>query len=146
MARLLLAAGLLWAAGACAQPVYKCTSADGKISYGAEPCPDGRGTVLAAPTTPPAETASEAAAELARDKRRADTLQKARQKREQADERANARADRAAEGRRLKCGRLQLKRQWADDAAKTATGKAATQAQLRARHAADQLALECPAS
>ncbi|MBA5687803.1 DUF4124 domain-containing protein [Rugamonas apoptosis] len=145
-ARLLLAAGLLWAAGACAQPVYKCTSADGKISYGAEPCPDGRGVVLAAPATPPSDAASDAAAQLARDKRQADGLQKARQKREQADERAYARAERAAEAKRLKCGRLQLKRQWAEDAAKTATGKAATQAQLRARHAADKLALECPAS
>ena len=145
-ARLLMAAGLLWAAGAGAQPVYKCTSADGKISYGAAPCADGRGAVLATPAAPSPDAAATSAAELAEDKRQADTLQKARLKREQADERAQARADRAAEAKRLKCGRLQLHRQWADDAARNASGKAAANAQLRARHAADKLALECPQS
>lgn len=145
-ARALLAAGLLWAAGVCAQPVYKCTSADGKISYGAEPCADGRGAVLDTPATPSANAAASAAAELASARRQADALQKERQQREKADARAQARADRAAEARRLKCGRLKLHRQWADEAAKSASGKAAANAQLRARYAADKLALECPQS
>lgn len=146
LARLLIAAGLLWSAGACAQPVYKCTSADGKISYGTEPCADGRGVVLNAPATPSANAAASSAAELASARREADTLQKEREKRDKADARAQARAERAAEARRLKCGRLALQRQWADDAARSASGKAATHAQLRARYAADKLALECPQS
>lgn len=146
LARTALVASLLWAAGACAQPVYKCTSADGKISYGAEPCADGRGTVLDTPAPPSADATANAAAELANARQQADTLQKKRQQRENAEARAQARADRAAETRRLKCGRLKLQRQWADDAAKGASGKAAAHAQLRARYAADKLALECPQS
>jgi hypothetical protein len=142
----LLAAGLLWLPAADAQPVYKCTSADGKISYGAQPCADGRGAVLDAPAAPPPDAASTAAAETARARSQADTLQKQREKREKADQRAQARAERAAEARRLKCGRLKLYRQWADDAAKNASGKGAEHAQLRARHAAEKLALECPQS
>jgi hypothetical protein len=144
LARSLLVAGLLWAAGAGAQPVYKCTSADGKISYGAAPCADGRGAVLDTPAAPSANAAANAAAELADAKREANALQKERQQREKTDARAQARAGRAAEARRLKCGRLKLHRQWADDAAKSASGKAAANAQLRARYAADKLALECP--
>ncbi|HJV02527.1 MAG TPA: DUF4124 domain-containing protein [Burkholderiaceae bacterium] len=146
IARLLMAAGLLWAAGACAQPVYKCTSADGKISYGAEPCRDGRGVVLDAPATPSASAAAKSAAELAGARREADALQQQREQQDKADARAQARAGRAAEALRLKCGRLKLHRQWADDAAKSASGKAAAHAQLRARYAADKLALECPQS
>jgi hypothetical protein len=145
-ARMLMAAAMLWLPMAHAQPVYKCTAADGKISYGAVPCPDGRGTVLDAPAAPPPGAAGTAAADTARAKAQADALQKARQKRDQADQRAQARADRAAEAKRLKCGRLKLYRQWADDTARNARGKAAEHAQLRARYAAEKLALECPQS
>jgi len=155
-----------------ADTIYKCT-ADGKVSYSQTPCAaDAAGAVLDVPATAPPDPA--AAAELQRQKREADALQKARQKREAKEEREAAKSDAAAAAHRKKCAKLALQKKWAEDEARGATAggsvggsaggstgasggtttghvgrgavgaASAARARLRASHAADLLALECP--
>ena len=151
----------LLAGAAHADTIYKCT-ADGKITYSQTPCAAGAtGSVLTVPATPAPDPA--AAAELQRQKREADAMQKAREKREAKEEREAAKSDAAAAAHRKQCAKLALEKKWADDEARgaapgaasgaaidpagsgaTVSTAAAARARLRASHAADLLALECP--
>ena len=140
-------AWLLMLAGAAAgaQPVYKC-SADGKVSYGQQPCAAGTSVALDLPATPAPAPGSEAA--LARQKKEAARLERLRHEQEAIDTRQQARDERGAAAYRKKCAALALKKKWADeDAAKvslSARNHNQGKAQLKARRAAEKLALECP--
>jgi hypothetical protein len=121
--------------------VYKCT-VDGKVSYSDAPCAAGASVVLEAPATPPADPA--AGATLRNQQKQADTLQKTRLKREEREERDAARAAKDAAVQRKKCDQLKLKKRWADEDARRATGSATEAARLRAHRAGEAMALECP--
>jgi hypothetical protein len=125
-----------------AQTVHKCTH-DGKVSYSDQPCPEGTAAraVLDVPAAPAADP--DAIKALRQQKKQADTLEKSRLKRQQKDEREDAAASRAAVQRK-KCAKLQLNKRWADEDARSATGKAADPARLKARRAGEAMALECP--
>ncbi|WP_317205500.1 DUF4124 domain-containing protein [Janthinobacterium sp.] len=141
-----LTAMLLGLAALCgaasAQTVYKCVS-DGKTSYGTTPCPSGRGVALDVP--PPPAPAPDAAAALARDEKTATRLRAERLRREAREDSAQARAGKAAAARRKKCAALALRQKWAAEDARGAGEKTATKARVKARRAAEKLALECPA-
>ena len=141
LAALLLLAG----AAAGAQPVYKCT-ADGKVSYGQQACANGTSVALDVPAAAAPAPGSEAA--LVRQKKEVARLERQRQNQEAIDGRQQARNERSAAAYRKKCAALALKKKWADeDAAKVSlSGKDHKQgnAQLKARRAAEKLALEYP--
>jgi hypothetical protein len=133
---------LVQAAGA--QTIYKCT-ADGKVSYGEQPCAAGKTTALA---VPPAPSGKEAAAALARDKARLAALQQGRASVDAREQRERERSARAAAATRQKCERLRLQVKWAEEDAAPAgkAGKEATlAARTRARRQAEALAVQCPA-
>jgi hypothetical protein len=129
-----------------AQTIFKCTL-QGKVSYGAFPCAAGESVEIKVPSAP--SDLEGHVASLARQKDSADRLERERHKREAADEREQARAGRAAAVYRKKCGLLKLDVQWAAEDAVSASAdvanKAAAKARLKARRAAQKLALECPA-
>ncbi len=126
---------------ALAGAVYKCT-VDGKITYSDAPCAAGASVVLETPAAPAADPAVNAA--LRRQQKQADTLQKARLKREQQDDREAARDAKAAATQRKKCDQLRLKKRWADEDARRASGQATEAARLRAHRAGEAMSLECP--
>ncbi|MTV40875.1 DUF4124 domain-containing protein [Duganella radicis] len=124
---------------ALAGAVYKCT-VDGRITYSDIPCAGG--AVLEAPAAPSPDPA--AGATLRRQQKQADTLEKARLKREEREERDAARDAKAAAAQRKKCDQLKLKKRWADEDARRATGQATEAARLRAHRAGEAMSLECP--
>ena len=130
------------AQAATAQTIYKC-SAGGKVSYGEQPCADGKATALAVPPAP-ADTGS-AAQNLARDKARLAALQKERGANEARAERDGERAARAAATQRQKCERLRLKSKWAREDLAGAGREATDAARVKAKRQAEALAVECPA-
>ncbi|MQA18740.1 DUF4124 domain-containing protein [Rugamonas rivuli] len=141
-----LLCGVLMCAAALtaqAQSVHKCT-VDGKVSYSDTPCPSAAAsaTTLAVPAAPPADPV--AAADLARQKKQAAALEKARHRREDQDDRAAEKAAQAAAVQRKKCGKLKLNKQWADEDVRRASVAKLDNAKLRAKRAAEALALECP--
>jgi hypothetical protein len=129
------------APGAGAQTIYKCT-VGGKVSYGEQPCADGKGNTLA---VPPAPDADAAAAQLKHDKARLAAFQKERAARETREEKEHERAARAAAATRQKCERLRLQGKWADEDAARAGKATAAAARLKARRQAEALAVQCPA-
>ncbi|RZT10678.1 protein of unknown function [Duganella sp. CF402] len=126
---------------ALAGAVYKCT-VDGKVTYSDSPCAAGASVVLETPAAPPADPAAGAA--LRNQQKQADTLQKSRLKREEREEREAAREAKDAAVQRKKCDQLKLKKRWADEDARRATGSATETARLRAHRAGEAMALECP--
>jgi hypothetical protein len=68
----------------------------------------------------------------------------ARLKREEREDRESARAAKDAAVQRKKCDQLKLKKRWADEDARRATGPATEAARLRAHRAGEAMALECP--
>jgi hypothetical protein len=140
--RTALLAGAAWSAAAGAQTVYKC-SVDGKVSYEQTPCAGGKSVELNVPAAP-AQSAADAAT-LARQRRQGDKMEQDRLRREASDERAQARAAQAGAARRKKCAGLELERKWAAEDARAASYQNADKAKLKARRAAEKLAVECPA-
>lgn len=138
-----MAALALWALaqGVAAQTIYKC-SAGGKVSYGEQPCADGKATTLA---VPPAPDPTAAAAQSRQDKARLAAFQKERAARETREEKERERAARAAASVRQKCERLRLQGKWADEDAARAGKATAAAARLKARRQAESLAVQCPA-
>jgi hypothetical protein len=122
--------------------VYKCT-ADGKVSYSDAPCPNGaQEATLSTPAAPAPDPA--AGAVLRKQQKQADMLEKARLKREEREDREAASAAKSAAVQRKKCDQLKLKKRWADEDARRATGQATEPARLRAHRAGEAMALECP--
>lgn len=128
-----------------AQTVYKCTT-DGKVSYADTPCPAGAVAVATLDTpSAPAVANPAPSRDLKRLQKESAALEKARLQREEKDERASDHAAQAAAVQRKKCGKLKLTRQWADeDVRRAATITNIDNARLRAKRAAETLALECP--
>ncbi|MPQ57411.1 DUF4124 domain-containing protein [Duganella sp. FT27W] len=125
-----------------AQDIHKCVI-DGKVSYGDTPCPATAtsASTLARPAAPRVDPA--AAASLARARKEAAALEKTRVAREEREAKLDARAAQVAATHERKCGKLRLNRQWADDDARRATAATVDAARLKARRAAELLALEC---
>ena len=126
---------------AAAQTIYKCT-AGGKVSYGEQPCADGKTTALA---VPPAPDHAAAAQLLKQEKARLAAFQKERKAAKERDERDSQRAARAAASTRQKCDRLRLQAKWADEDAARAGKASVALARLKARRQAEALAVQCPA-
>jgi hypothetical protein len=126
-------------ASASAQTIYKC-NADGKLSYTDRPCSRGTSTALAVPAAPDPETAQR----LARQNVLAAQLTKRDTARAHQEELAMQRARRAASVQKIKCDRLRLRHQWAQEDARTAGVKNRDAAQVKARRQAQTFALECP--
>ena len=122
----LLLCALAPAAGA--QAIYKCT-VGGKVSYGEQPCADGKATTLA---VPPAPDPSAATALFKQEQARLAALQKER-------------AARAAASVRQKCERLRLQSKWADEDAARAGKATLASARMKAKRQAEALAVQCPA-
>ena len=129
------------AQAAGAETIYKCT-VGGKVSYGEQPCADGKARALA---VPPAPSGTDAAAALERDKAHLAVLQKERSAAEARDERESQRAARAAAGTRQKCDRLRLQSKWAHEDAARANKAMLAAARLKAKRQAEALAVQCPA-
>ena len=126
-------------ASASAQTIYKCTF-EGKPSYGDRPCATGPSTVLAgAPAADP-----ETAARLARQNALATQLTKRDTARAKQEDAAAQRARRAAHVQHLKCAKLRLRQQWAQEDVRRASDKHVDNARLKARRQAEAMALECP--
>ena len=125
-----------------AQDIHKCI-VDGKVSYGDTPCPATAtsASTLARPAAPRVDPA--AAASLARARKEAAALEKTRVARDEREAKLDARAAQVAATHERKCGKLRLNRQWADDDARRATAATVDAARLKARRAAELLALEC---
>ena len=125
-----------------AQDIHKCVI-DGKVSYGDAPCPATAtsASTLARPAAPQVDPA--AAASLARARKEAAALEKTRVARDEREAKLDARAAQVAATHERKCGKLRLNRQWADDDARRATAATVDAARLKARRAAELLALEC---
>jgi hypothetical protein len=137
-----LLAGAAWSAAAGAQTVYKC-SLDGKTSYEQTPCASGKSVELNVPAAP-AQSAADTAT-LERQQRTADKMEQDRLRRDAAHEREQDRAAKAGAAQRKKCAALDLERKWAAEDARAASYQHADKAKLKARRAAEKLAVECPA-
>jgi hypothetical protein len=125
-----------------AQTIYKCTTG-GQISYGQAPCTSGH-TVALDPVAAPATKAADHHTRVLR--QQAEQLSGERHRREAKEERIEQRASAAAARARDNCARLRLHKKWADEDAALARNKGQTKSQtgLKARRAAEKLALACP--
>ncbi len=129
------------AQGAAAQTIYKCTSG-GKVSYGEQPCADGKASALA---VPPAPDSAAAVASLERGKARLAALQQERGVAQAREAREGERAARAAAVTRQKCERLRLQHKWAQEDAARADKATVASARLKAKRQAEAMAVQCPA-
>jgi hypothetical protein len=130
---------------ASAQTMYKCTN-NGTLTYGDRPCATGPSQQVTVAPTPQADPATlERLARqhalamqlIARDAAR-DDYEERELKREQQ------RARRAASAHKLKCDRLRLRQQWAQEDVRRAPQKSTGNAQVKARRQQQAMALECP--
>jgi len=132
-------------AGASAQPIYKC-AVNGTLWYGDRPCTAGVASELA--ITPAPAPDPETLARLARQQALAQQLiarDAARDYHEEMEAaRERQRARRAASAQKLKCDRLRLRQQWAQEDVRHAAEKTAESAQIKARRQREAMALECP--
>lgn len=124
---------------ASAQTVYKC-AADGKFSYSDRPCDFGVVTPLPQPAAPDPETR----ARFARQQALAAQLAERDTARAYLEDLDLARARRAANTLKLKCDRLRLRQQWAQEDARGAATKSRANAQTKVKRQAQSMALECP--
>jgi hypothetical protein len=124
---------------ALAQTVYKC-EANGKLSYSDRPCDFGAVTRMPNAPAPDPETR----ARLARQRELAAQLTERDTARAYLEDLDLARARRAAIALKLKCDRLRLRQQWAQEDARGAASKSRATAQVKARRQAQSMALECP--
>ena len=132
-------------ATAQAQTIYKC-SVNGTLWYGDRPCTSGVASELA--ITPAPAPDPETIARLARQQLMAQQLMKRDAARDYHDEMEAARelqrARRAASAQKLKCDRLRLRQQWAQEDVRSAADKSADKARIKARRQGESMALECP--
>jgi len=132
-------------ASASAQTIYKC-SVNGTLWYGDRPCTTGVASELAVTPAPPPDP--DTIARLARQHALAQQLIKRDAARDYRDEleaeRELQRARRAASAHKLKCDRLRLRQQWAQEDVRSAADKSAAKARVKARRQGEAMALECP--
>jgi len=128
-----------------AQTIYKC-SVNGTLWYGDRPCTTGVASALAVTPAPAPDPAT--IARLARQHALAQQLIRRDAARDYHEEMEAARevqrARRAASSHQLKCDRLRLRQQWAQEDARDAADKSAQKAQVKARRQGEAMALECP--
>ncbi len=141
--RLLVPCALLCALNvAHAQDIHKCV-VGGQVSYSDLPCPANASSAstLTRPSAPASDP--QAAAKLARARKESAALEKTRLARDEREAKLDARAAQVAATQERKCGKLRLNRQWAEDDARRATAATIDSARLKARRAAELLAMEC---
>ena len=138
------ACAIFASASASAQPIYKC-AVNGTLWYGDRPCTSGVASELAVAPAPPPDP--ETMARLARQQALAQQLIARDAARAFHDEmeaaREQQRARRAASAQKLKCDRLRLRQQWAQEDVRAAGDKSG-KAQVKARRQREAMALECP--
>jgi hypothetical protein len=140
MKTMLTIAALLFAAAAQAQTIHKCTH-EGKVTYSEVPCEHGSGSVLAVPAAPAADPHAKAL--LRQQQKEAKALEKDRKVREARQDREDARHDRLAAETRRRCGKLQQDHKWANEDVRRASPQSVDAARLKAKRAAERMALEC---
>jgi hypothetical protein len=132
-------------ASAPAQTMYKCTE-DGTLAYRDRPCRTGPSYEMAIRPAPAPDP--ETLARLARQHALALQLMQRDAARDVYEERElkreEQRARRAASAHKLKCERLRLRQQWAQEDVGRAAPKTAETAHVRARRQQQAMALECP--
>ena len=132
-------------ASASAQTMYKCTD-HGTLSYSDRPCTTGPSHPMA--ITPAPAPDPDTMARLARQHALALQLMQRDAARDVYDEREakreEQRARRAASAHKLKCDRLRLRQQWAQEDVRRAAAKSAESAHIKARRQQQSMALECP--
>ena len=121
--------------------IYKCESG-GKVIYSDTACINGKALEINA--APPAD-ADAAMHRAAQEKRQAELLERSRQKREAGEEKENKRAARAEATQRKKCDTLARRQKWAEEDASSAVGRKAEAAHRKARRAAEEYLVACPA-
>ncbi|HEX8478049.1 MAG TPA: DUF4124 domain-containing protein [Telluria sp.] len=128
-----------------AQTIYKC-SVNGALWYGDRPCTAGVASELAVTPAPPPDP--DTIARLARQHALAQQLIQRDAARDYHEEMEAARelqrARRAASTHKLKCDRLRLRQQWAQEDVRGAADKSADKARIKARRQGQAMALECP--
>jgi hypothetical protein len=124
---------------AAAQTVYKC-AAGARVTYSDRPCDFGIVTPMPQAAAPDPETR----ARFARQQALAAQLTERDTARAYLEDLDLARARRAATALKLKCDRLRLRQQWAQEDARGAASKSRTNAQTKAKRQAQSMALECP--
>lgn len=132
-------------ASAVAQTMYKCTEG-GTLAYSDRPCTTGplRELHIAPAPVPDPETIARLARQhaLALQLMQRDAARDVYEKREL--KREEQRARRAASAHKLRCDRLRLRQQWAQEDVRRAAQKTADTAHLKARRQQEAMALECP--
>lgn len=129
------------------QRVVKCTGADGKVSYGDQPCPGGR----LLPSMPAPSAVSSDAGVATGDGRALLELEKARTERakreaiEGRERRAQARSSRVAVRQAQHCDKMILRRKWLEeDAARADTPARQAAARTKLKRQTESMAVECP--
>ena len=125
--------------------IVKCT-VDGKVTYTSEPCLNGDAVLMPAlpPPAPDAPSTPQLERELAQQKATLTRLETARRAKEAKEDKADAQASKARAAHQQKCAKLRLHKKWADEDAARAGAANTPALKLKARHEAEQLALECP--
>ena len=138
-----LALGLLLLAGAShadAQTIYKCV-ADGKTSYGQQPCTHGVSSEI---TVPPARAVTaDDKANLERQKQELAKLEQQRMARQSQEADAQQQAAEQATDQRKNCASLKLELKWADENAATPNSAEAAAAKTQLQRAQQRLQQAC---
>lgn len=130
--------------------IYKC-QAQGSVTYSDRPC---EGRPLDLPPPPPPSSSSSAKSDnsgsdaLRREKSEVTRLQRIREQRERQDQQirdlaARGAAARGAAARERKCKSLSLQLRWREEDLREANLQETKKARVRARRAAEKLAMEC---
>jgi len=125
--------------------IYKC-QAQGSVTYSDRPC---EGRPLDLPPPPPPSSSSSAKSDnsgsdaLRREKSEVTRLQRIREQRERQDQQIRDLAARGAAARERKCKSLSLQLRWREEDLREANLQETKKARVRARRAAEKLAMEC---
>lgn len=144
MLRILLISILAaWTAPALA--IYKCESG-GKVSYSQLPCPAGNSVTL--PDYSETPEPGQARLQAAREKKEAARLEQARHQREASEEKeqqriAKQRSQRTSPAAQQKCAKLEMRKKWAEDGARSPSLKEPEKASRNAQHLAERYEREC---
>jgi hypothetical protein len=143
----LACAALLWPAVAAAQPVQRCESPDGKVTYSNTACPPGSQAVRNIQAEPePSPVDQKAARERTqRHLRAVEQLERTRRKEEEKAERQRAAAQARNEKLAAECRRLEARVQAARSAFEATTLARRQEADRRLRLAQEQYDLRCRA-
>lgn len=139
MLRLALLA-LLLSSALPAMAVYRCESG-GKVSYGDQPCANGRRVEAASSVLP--HDAARTSVTLAQDKARLRELESERRRREDKDEAERKAVARANFAKRNRCRVLEQRKAWATEDVAAAAGRSQDKARRKMRQVEERFLSEC---